>query len=86
MDRLTNLVDHGGTFDDVEVTVQQAKTHLSSILRRVEAGEEVTIKRGREPVAVLVAAPKDVRHIWGDLQGEMADDFDAPLEDFEPYR
>ncbi len=25
------------------------------------------------------------RQIWGDLQGEMADDFDERPEDFTPY-
>lgn len=40
----------------MEVTVQEAKTHLSQLLRRVEAGEEVVIGRGREPVAMLVRA------------------------------
>lgn len=70
----------------MEVTVQQAKTHLSRILRRVEAGEEVLIRRGRQPVALVVPAPKQgKREIWGDLEGELGPDFDAPLEDFEPY-
>ena len=34
-------------------TVHQAKTNLSELLRRVEAGEEVVIARGKKPVAVL---------------------------------
>lgn len=41
----------------MEVTVQEAKTQLSRLLRRVEAGESVLIRRGREPVAMLVRAP-----------------------------
>jgi prevent-host-death family protein len=35
------------------VTVHQAKTNLSDLLRRVEAGEEIVIARGNKPVAVL---------------------------------
>lgn len=72
----------------MDVTVYEAKTHLSRILRRVEAGEEVLIHRGNEPVALLVQAPKagGRRQIWGDLKGSMAPDFDAPLEDFEAHR
>jgi prevent-host-death family protein len=35
------------------VTVHQAKTTLSELLRRVEAGEEIIIARGNTPVAVL---------------------------------
>ncbi len=64
--------------------MHEAKTHLSRLLRRVEAGETVIIRRGSKRVAVLAPAPLDTpeRSIWGDLEGEMADDFDAPLEDF----
>ncbi|CAM4216527.1 type II toxin-antitoxin system Phd/YefM family antitoxin [Janibacter anophelis] len=67
--------------------MQEAKTHLSRLLRRVEAGETVVIKRGSERVAVLGPAPvvTHERSIWGSLEGAMSDDFDAPLEDFEPY-
>ena len=34
-------------------TVHEAKTNLSEILRRVEAGEDIVIARGDKPVAVL---------------------------------
>jgi prevent-host-death family protein len=71
----------------VEVTVQEAKTQLSRLLRKVEAGEEVVIRRGRDPVAVLVRAPakSGARQIWGDLEGSMAPDFDDVPADFEGY-
>jgi prevent-host-death family protein len=36
------------------VTVHEAKTHLSRLLARVEAGEEVVIARGKVEVAKLV--------------------------------
>ena len=35
------------------VTVHEAKTNLSELLRRVEAGEEIIIARGDKPVAIL---------------------------------
>ena len=35
------------------VTVHEAKTNLSKLLRRVEAGEEIIIARGDKPVAIL---------------------------------
>ena len=38
----------------VVVNVHQAKTQLSRLLTRVEAGEEVVISRRGEPVARLV--------------------------------
>jgi prevent-host-death family protein len=71
----------------VEVTVQEAKTQLSQLLRRVEAGEEVVIRRGRERVAVLVRIRNDdiKRQIWGDLEGSIAGDFDELPSDFERY-
>ncbi|WP_270374460.1 MULTISPECIES: type II toxin-antitoxin system Phd/YefM family antitoxin [Marinicauda] len=38
------------------VTVHEAKTHLSRLLREVEAGEEIIIRRGNKTVARLSAA------------------------------
>jgi prevent-host-death family protein len=38
------------------VKVGEAKTHLSELLAKVEAGEDVIIARGNEPVARLVKA------------------------------
>jgi prevent-host-death family protein len=71
----------------MEVTVQEAKTQLSRLLRRVEAGEEIVIRRGRNPVAMLVRAPPRTgkRAIWGDLEGSMADDFDELPDGFAGY-
>lgn len=71
----------------MEVTVQEAKTHLSRLLRRVEAGEEIVIRRGREPVAMLVRVPTPPgkRMIWGDLKGSLAPDFDEIPDDFHDY-
>jgi prevent-host-death family protein len=37
------------------VTIHEAKTNLSKLLRKVAAGEEVIIARGKKPVARLVA-------------------------------
>jgi prevent-host-death family protein len=71
----------------MEVTVQEAKTQLSRLLRRVEAGEEVVIRRGREPIAMLVRVTRQEqkRQIWADLDGAMAADFDELPADLEPY-
>lgn len=65
------------------VGVHEAKTHLSSLLRAVAAGEEIEIVRNGEPVARLVpASPPRTRTFGGD-RGVFAvpDDFDAPLPD-----
>ncbi|HLH51166.1 MAG TPA: type II toxin-antitoxin system prevent-host-death family antitoxin [Roseiarcus sp.] len=36
------------------VTIHAAKTTLSQLLARVEAGEEIVLARGKQPVAKLV--------------------------------
>ena len=68
----------------MEVNIHEAKTHLSRLLQRVAAGEEVTIARAGVPVARLVAVEptKSVRPL-GFAHGQVwvADDFDAPLPD-----
>ncbi|MGW3547028.1 type II toxin-antitoxin system Phd/YefM family antitoxin [Janibacter hoylei] len=71
----------------MEVTVHEAKTHLTRLLRRVEAGETIVIRRGAHRVAILSPAPvvTEQRMIWGDLDGSLPDDFDAPLADFADY-
>ncbi|KQO75393.1 type II toxin-antitoxin system prevent-host-death family antitoxin [Rhizobium sp. Leaf262] len=38
------------------VKVGEAKTHLSELLAKVEAGEDVVIARGNEPIARLIKA------------------------------
>lgn len=71
----------------MEVTMHEAKTHLSRLIRRVQAGEEIVIRRGKEPVAMLVPAPSrtDRRAIWGDLEGSIGPEFDDLPPDFGPY-
>ncbi len=63
-----------------EVTVHQAKTHLSRLLARVEAGEEIVIARNRRRIAKLVPLPSAPRKP-GRLRGKIriGKDFDAPL-------
>jgi prevent-host-death family protein len=66
------------------INVHAAKTHLSQLLARVEAGEELVLARAGRPVARLVpfqvtGAPRK----FGGWRGRVwiADDFDAPLPD-----
>lgn len=69
------------------VTVHEAKTHLSRILRSVEAGETLIISRGTKPVAQLVPYHEDLRRFDGlpDLVIHIDDSFHDPIEDFAPY-
>ncbi len=61
------------------VNVHEAKTHLSRLLAKVEAGEEIIIGRAGRPVACLVPydRPREPRRP-GQLKGQLwwADDFD----------
>ncbi len=40
------------------VTIHEAKTHFSKLVRRAEAGEQIIVRRGREPVARIMPLPK----------------------------
>ncbi|GLI29271.1 MULTISPECIES: type II toxin-antitoxin system Phd/YefM family antitoxin [Brachybacterium] len=61
--------------DSRTVKVQEAKTRLSELLREVEEGAEITISRGRTPVARLVPveppAPETRRRPLGYLRYEL---------------
>ena len=67
------------------VNVHEAKTTLSDLLARAEAGEEITIARANKPVARLVpVSAKRERRILGlnaATPFAMAADFDAPMAD-----
>jgi len=65
----------------VEVGVHEAKSTLSELLRRVAAGEEVTITRAGEPVAMLVPMPRRGPRKFGADEGRFVvpDDFNDPL-------
>jgi prevent-host-death family protein len=70
------------------VNVHEAKTHLSRLLARVEAGERITIARAGKPIAILAPAeerPPD--RVPGIDKGLVVihDDFDDPLPEFEEY-
>ena len=54
------------------VNVHEAKTHLSRLLARVEAGEEVIIARGTQEIAKLVPLkpPAPKRRVPGQLAKE----------------
>jgi len=66
----------------VEVNIHEAKTHLSRLLNRVMAGEEVIIAKAGRPVARLVAyQPPAEPRLPGRYSGQVrvGDDFDDPL-------
>ena len=65
-----------------QVTVHEAKTHLSRLLREIVDGEEVVITRSGRPVARLVPIESD-RPVFGVDEGRFVvpDDFDDPLDE-----
>lgn len=65
-----------------QVTVHEAKTHLSRLLREIVDGEEVVITRSGQPVARLVAI-QEGRPIFGVDEGRFVvpDEFDEPLDE-----
>jgi len=66
------------------VNMHEAKTHLSRLVERVEAGEEIVISRAGKPVARIVAVrPPAGSRTPGRLRGRVrvSEDFDAPLPD-----
>ena len=57
---------------DETVTIHAAKTHLSRLIARAEAGETIIIARGRTPVAKLTAVAPKGKRVFGALRGKIA--------------
>ena len=71
------------------ITLEEAQTHLSELLSRLQPGEEVLITAAGQAVAQMKKAE---RTSWPCQAGSAKDkilwiapDFDAPLEDFKEY-
>ena len=65
------------------VKVQEAKTHLSSLLSAVESGEEIVIARGDHAVARLVPMERPTRRMLGGLRVSVPDSAFDPLSTAE---
>ncbi len=66
------------------VTIHEAKTNLSKLIKLVEAGEEVVIARGSSPVARLLPINVQGRNLgrgsFADLRGAVSNEaFFEPL-------
>jgi prevent-host-death family protein len=56
----------------MDVSVADAKKHLSELQRSVDAGEDVLITRNGKPVARLVPAPRTRRVVrFGTMRGRI---------------
>jgi antitoxin (DNA-binding transcriptional repressor) of toxin-antitoxin stability system len=72
------------------ITLQEAQANLVEIVGRLEPGEEMLILRDNEPVAKLVGEKRAASgpRVPGRQKHQIlhiADDFDAPLNDFQEY-
>lgn len=65
------------------VNVQEAKTHLSSLIARAEAGEEIAIALAGRPIVKLVPISEPPRRRFGGMTFDVPDDFDAPMDEEE---
>jgi antitoxin (DNA-binding transcriptional repressor) of toxin-antitoxin stability system len=68
------------------VTIKVAKTTLSQLLARVEAGEEIVLARGKRPVAKLFPfQPAHAKRQFGAMRGiiTLDDAFFEPFPDEE---
>lgn len=67
------------------VNVQEAKAHLSQLIARAEAGEDVVIGRANKPAVRLVRIDTTTpRRTFGTMPSlDVPDDFDAALPEDE---
>ncbi len=71
----------------VQVTIEQAVLDLPRLLEGVKQGQEFVIIQGDAPLARLspVLPPRQPGSAVGIIT-YVAEDFDAPLEEFEDYQ
>ncbi len=70
----------------MQITVHEAKTHLSRLLVQVQAGEEIILARGKEPIAKLVPLKtRKAKRVPGRDRGKLwiAPDFDKLPKEIE---
>lgn len=72
-----------------QVTIHEAKTHLSKLIQMALDGEEVIIAKRDKPLVklVVIAEAKPQRRLGGAADAILfiADDFDEPLAEFAEY-
>lgn len=72
-----------------QVTIHEAKTHLSELIRKALAGDDIIIAKKDKPLVKLTVLPgvRPQRTIGGGkgLLLKMDSDFNDPLDDFNDY-
>jgi prevent-host-death family protein len=69
----------------VTMTIHHAKTNLSRLIARAEAGEEIVISRGKTPVARLTPVRPPVERRFGAFKGlvSVGSEFFEPMTNAE---
>ncbi len=72
----------------ITVKVHEAKTHLSELLAKVEAGEEVIIARGNDPIAKLTRIQRqdDVAKVIAEIKAIRARAKPVTLEEILAWK
>lgn len=65
------------------INVQEAKTHLSRLLERVRAGEEIVLAKAGRPYARLVPLEEHRERRPGIAKGRVTEAFFEPLPEGE---
>ena len=65
------------------VNIHEAKTHLSRLVDRAHAGEEIILAKNGKPYAKLVAFDDVAPRKPGLVKGRLTNEFFAPLPDAE---
>ncbi|RTL94561.1 MAG: type II toxin-antitoxin system prevent-host-death family antitoxin [Hyphomicrobiales bacterium] len=72
----------------ITVKVGEAKTHLSDLLAKVEAGEEVIIARGNDPIAKLsrIRRETDIEAVIAEVRAARANRASTPQAEIRAWR
>lgn len=70
----------------MQININEAKTHLSQLIKRALAGDEVVIARANEPLVRLEPVVRDTRpRVGGQWAGQVtiSDDFEFTEEEID---
>ena len=70
------------------ITIQDARTKLVDLIRRLQPGDEIIITENDQPVARVTSVIDKSKRTLGTLKGtvqHMSERFDAPLDEFREY-
>lgn len=65
------------------INIREAKTHLSRLLDKAHAGEEIILGKAGKPYARLVPLAPARKRTLGFIKGELDESFFDPLPDEE---